>query len=263
MSPVINSTQNANVTNNNNDNMMEERYYESIIFSGPIVFTLIILFLFYFFYLRRHSVDWSSLRMRQSRFDSASASAAAAADDLLFKDNGHYVAIDIQVGSDGVGSIRISDLLGSSVRVWVGLFRSCLLVGSVRCSVCLGDYQAEDRLQQIPGCCHTFHLTCIDHWLATHTTCPLCRLSLVTSSKDPPESHLDNPSDSDSRVDSDHSIDGVLNSDNPSDNGSRAESVHSVDFVLTPDSHPSDNGSRVDSVHSVDGVHLQSRLQVS
>ncbi|KAH9605221.1 hypothetical protein KSS87_012846, partial [Heliosperma pusillum] len=199
MSPVINSTQNANVTNNNNnDNMMEERYYESIIFSGPIVFTLIILFLFYFFYLRRHSVDWSSLRMRQSRFDSDSASAAAAADDLV----------------NEVGLKKeFRELLP------VIIYKESFTVNDTQCSVCLGDYQAEDRLQQIPGCCHTFHLTCIDHWLATHTTCPLCRLSLVTSSKDPPESHLDNPSDSDSRVDSVHSIDGVLNSDNPSDNG--------------------------------------------
>lgn len=52
-----------------------------------------------------------------------------------------------------------------------------------RCSVCLGDYQADDRLQQIPGCGHTFHMDCIDLWLATHTTCPLCRQSLLPSTK--------------------------------------------------------------------------------
>ena len=54
---------------------------------------------------------------------------------------------------------------------------------SCRCSVCLVEYQAEDRLQHIPACGHTFHTDCIDHWLATHTTCPLCRLSLVPASK--------------------------------------------------------------------------------
>ncbi|CAL5340736.1 unnamed protein product [Camellia sinensis] len=53
----------------------------------------------------------------------------------------------------------------------------------VGCSVCLADYQAEDRLQQIPACGHTFHTDCIDLWLATHTTCPLCRLSLIASAK--------------------------------------------------------------------------------
>ncbi|KAK8482317.1 hypothetical protein V6N11_047012 [Hibiscus sabdariffa] len=52
-----------------------------------------------------------------------------------------------------------------------------------RCSVCLGDYQADDKLQQIPACGHTFHMDCIDHWLAYHTTCPLCRLSVLASPK--------------------------------------------------------------------------------
>lgn len=54
---------------------------------------------------------------------------------------------------------------------------------SCRCSVCLADYQAEDRLQQIPACGHTFHMDCIDHWLTSHSTCPLCRLSLLPSTK--------------------------------------------------------------------------------
>lgn len=31
-------------------------------------------------------------------------------------------------------------------------------------------------------------MDCIDHWLATHTTCPLCRLSLIPSAKAPIES---------------------------------------------------------------------------
>lgn len=56
-----------------------------------------------------------------------------------------------------------------------------------RCSVCLADYQAEDKLQRIPACGHAFHMDCIDHWLTTHTTCPLCRLSLLAPAKAPSE----------------------------------------------------------------------------
>lgn len=63
-----------------------------------------------------------------------------------------------------------------------------------RCSVCLGEYQAEDKLQQIPSCEHTFHMDCIDLWLTTHTTCPLCRHSLLASTKPPPDTQ---PSDED------------------------------------------------------------------
>lgn len=49
--------------------------------------------------------------------------------------------------------------------------------------MCLGEYQAEERLQQIPACGHTFHMDCIDNWLSTHATCPLCRQSLLISAK--------------------------------------------------------------------------------
>ena len=52
-----------------------------------------------------------------------------------------------------------------------------------RCSVCLGNYQTDDRLQQIPVCGHMFHKDCIGYWLTTHTTCPLCRLSLLPPTK--------------------------------------------------------------------------------
>lgn len=48
--------------------------------------------------------------------------------------------------------------------------------------MCLADYQANEKLQQIPPCGHTFHLDCIDLWLTSHTTCPLCRLSLIPKS---------------------------------------------------------------------------------
>ncbi|XP_076915947.1 uncharacterized protein LOC143575452 [Bidens hawaiensis] len=67
------------------------------------------------------------------------------------------------------------------------VFKESFSVTDTLCSVCLGDYQAEDRLQQIPACKHAFHVECIDSWLSTHTTCPLCRLSLLTSSPTEPQ----------------------------------------------------------------------------
>jgi hypothetical protein len=47
------------------------------------------------------------------------------------------------------------------------------------CSVCLAEYESGDRLRTLSLCGHVFHRQCIDEWLASHQTCPLCRVSLA------------------------------------------------------------------------------------
>lgn len=49
---------------------------------------------------------------------------------------------------------------------------------SIRCSICLGEYQDKEMLRIMPICRHNFHLICIDVWLQKHSTCPICRLPL-------------------------------------------------------------------------------------
>uniref|UniRef100_A0A0E0EP51 RING-type E3 ubiquitin transferase n=1 Tax=Oryza meridionalis TaxID=40149 RepID=A0A0E0EP51_9ORYZ len=44
-----------------------------------------------------------------------------------------------------------------------------------QCGVCLGDFREGERLRRLPPCLHSFHIDCIDAWLATALTCPLCR----------------------------------------------------------------------------------------
>ncbi|KAF5200077.1 Ring-h2 finger protein atl7 [Thalictrum thalictroides] len=131
----------------------ELKLYQAFIFSIPIFFTFILLFLFYLFYLRRRRVNWSSMQMR-----------------ALYQ---NYPA---RLSESGLKK-EVREMLPIIV------FKESFSIKDTQCSVCLGDYQAEDRLQQIPVCGHTFHMDCIDHWLATHTTCPLCRLSLVPAAK--------------------------------------------------------------------------------
>ncbi|XP_068648456.1 RING-H2 finger protein ATL13-like [Aristolochia californica] len=47
------------------------------------------------------------------------------------------------------------------------------------CAVCLCEFEADDKLRLLPKCSHAFHLECIDTWLLSHSTCPLCRGSLL------------------------------------------------------------------------------------
>ncbi|KAJ4777090.1 hypothetical protein LUZ62_061347 [Rhynchospora pubera] len=47
-----------------------------------------------------------------------------------------------------------------------------------QCTICLGEYEERDILRIMPTCGHNFHSSCIDIWLESHSTCPICRVSL-------------------------------------------------------------------------------------
>lgn len=49
------------------------------------------------------------------------------------------------------------------------------------CPVCLAVFDATDTLKLLPQCAHAFHSDCIDEWFRSHSTCPLCRVSLARS----------------------------------------------------------------------------------
>ncbi|XP_038895238.1 RING-H2 finger protein ATL46-like [Benincasa hispida] len=49
------------------------------------------------------------------------------------------------------------------------------------CAVCLYEFSDQDRLRLLPICSHAFHINCIDTWLLSNSTCPLCRATLLGS----------------------------------------------------------------------------------
>ena len=53
--------------------------------------------------------------------------------------------------------------------------------GGGTCAVCLGDFEEGEELKTLPECMHSFHVSCIDMWLYSHTSCPICRASATPS----------------------------------------------------------------------------------
>ncbi|PWA56172.1 zinc finger, RING/FYVE/PHD-type [Artemisia annua] len=49
----------------------------------------------------------------------------------------------------------------------------------LECAVCLNEFQDHETLRLLPKCNHVFHRECIDTWLVSHVTCPVCRADLV------------------------------------------------------------------------------------
>ncbi|KAG7532912.1 Zinc finger RING-type [Arabidopsis thaliana x Arabidopsis arenosa] len=58
---------------------------------------------------------------------------------------------------------------------------------SQECSVCLSEFQDEEKLRIIPNCCHLFHIDCIDVWLQNNANCPLCRARVSCDTSFPPD----------------------------------------------------------------------------
>jgi E3 ubiquitin-protein ligase ATL41 len=51
--------------------------------------------------------------------------------------------------------------------------------GWAQCVICLGLVQVGEVVRRLPACKHMFHVECIDAWLSSHSTCPICRADVV------------------------------------------------------------------------------------
>ncbi|KAJ6816600.1 RING-H2 finger protein ATL65 [Iris pallida] len=70
----------------------------------------------------------------------------------------------------------LDDLSISSLPLSIYSSRVLEPSGKLReCAVCLLEFADGDRLRSLPLCSHHFHVGCIDVWLRSHATCPLCR----------------------------------------------------------------------------------------
>ncbi|CDP09220.1 unnamed protein product [Coffea canephora] len=60
------------------------------------------------------------------------------------------------------------------------------------CAICLSSFEDEEMGRKLPRCSHAFHVECIDMWLHSHSTCPICRCPVLTfeDRKSPDQSKL-------------------------------------------------------------------------
>ncbi|KAJ4963546.1 hypothetical protein NE237_023485 [Protea cynaroides] len=59
--------------------------------------------------------------------------------------------------------------------------------GVPECSICLSNLEEEEMIRLLPNCSHLFHTQCIDMWLSSQLTCPICRTAVAPPATPVPE----------------------------------------------------------------------------
>ncbi|CAH2053725.1 unnamed protein product [Thlaspi arvense] len=54
-------------------------------------------------------------------------------------------------------------------------FNSRHFKDGIQCVVCLSELAEGDKARVLPSCNHCFHADCIDQWLQSNSSCPVCR----------------------------------------------------------------------------------------
>ncbi|MFS8005847.1 putative transcription factor C2H2 family [Helianthus anomalus] len=119
----------------------------SLVLTVLVLLTVLFFMAFFSLYIRRFSSVTSS-------GDENSVSGAGNSPPRLHKRGG----VDVST----VQSLPIV-LYGGDLKTWS------------ECSICLTEFEEKETVKVIPYCRHGFHPVCIETWLSSHGSCPMCR----------------------------------------------------------------------------------------
>ncbi|AEE75501.1 unnamed protein product [Arabidopsis thaliana] len=93
--------------------------------------------------------------------------------------NTHDDDHDHDNNNDGHVSITIKERVGIKPYVLRSIpivdFNTKDFKYVLECVVCLSELADGDKARVLPSCDHWFHVECIDSWLQSNSTCPICR----------------------------------------------------------------------------------------
>ncbi|XP_047079533.1 E3 ubiquitin-protein ligase EL5-like [Lolium rigidum] len=83
------------------------------------------------------------------------------------------------------GGVVAAGYKGAVPSLPITVYRAAVPKGStaedvrVECVVCLSELEDGEEARFLPRCGHGFHAQCVNTWLASHSTCPLCRVTVA------------------------------------------------------------------------------------
>lgn len=125
------------------------------------------------------------------------------------------------------------------------------------CAVCLAEFEQGDDLRVLPKCNHAFHIPCIDTWLSSHTTCPLCRAPII------PHDHQNRDHDRDrDRVRDENTSSSLASMEESSDDNNPPAEVLRINIISGGERVENDNnnndleGCSIENIPSKDQDNL-------
>ncbi|CAN6351311.1 unnamed protein product [Urochloa humidicola] len=65
-----------------------------------------------------------------------------------------------------------------------GAGNSAEATAAAECAICIAEFSDGEEGRLLPRCGHRFHARCVDAWFRFHTTCPLCRATVLAGADD-------------------------------------------------------------------------------
>ncbi|CAO2043488.1 unnamed protein product [Urochloa humidicola] len=146
----------------------------AFVFLASVSIHLLLRFLSY-----RSSSSEPSLPRTHRDGEAAAGSAGSAADDSSARSPAAAAA------DEGVGKKEAAPgdekqrLIDSLPLFTMASALAALPKSSPDCAVCLSPFTPDAELRLLPACRHAFHAACVDAWLRTTPSCPLCRAAVA------------------------------------------------------------------------------------
>ncbi|CAK9206230.1 unnamed protein product [Sphagnum jensenii] len=157
-----------------------------------VLVSVFVFVVFFFVYLKRcirevEQADGSSSSTRTGPAAVALPLPTAAA--VSGSDDHHHHRLPLELQRGGVGQGLNKALVEALPILSFSVVKDLRKRGrseggskeSLDCAVCLNEFGKDENLllRLLPACNHAFHVDCIDVWFQSHSTCPLCRSSLL------------------------------------------------------------------------------------
>lgn len=111
-------------------------------------------------------------RQIQPTIQRSDITTAIDAEETFWRDIFTFDILNWEHRNLGLNEQQISDLPKKT-------FRRTRSSRHDSCHVCLLDFQNAEKLLRLPKCGHEFHPDCLKPWVDRHTTCPVCRQSII------------------------------------------------------------------------------------